>query len=466
MELCKTVGEINNNSNDLTAKRIRKASVVSVSSVSSYQSDSSDECAKLERKASLQEIIQKVEDKTLQAQFRRERSMSDGAASKLKETDSSFEVFPSLPNSVLEKMGLLGAGPRGPLSEEELEQKFTSLALAFTIDATTVKDRYERQRRCRDQTEMNLSKEIERLKEKLSLMQPLCTDCEKAELLASIMTKIDVLMKATSLVAMAAERFGSVQHEERLTESASLMVTHVQMLKQQRDAARKQLQYTKNVLQNESGNSSSSTNWQQKCPPDNRNASKTMGKRRASIATITQQIIENKPTGDFKKVTRRISDASLRALLNKNSRPNRLELGGDLIEIKEGCLETTSDCEQVPEIEKEIKKEMNSSKAKSKPPSPENRKSSVNLSKLPVREKVNYKCRRLGQTLNDKYTKWIDDGTLHEVCCFCALICFSFSLILMGNILVEYEYAKRGISSPHMFWSWTNESDRKFNLSR
>ncbi|KAJ8964051.1 hypothetical protein NQ314_005192 [Rhamnusium bicolor] len=52
-------------------------------------------------------------------------------------------------------------------------------------------------------------------------------------------------MKATLLVSISAERYGSVQHEERLTESVNLMVNHVQMLKQQRDSARRQLQYTK-----------------------------------------------------------------------------------------------------------------------------------------------------------------------------------------------------------------------------
>ncbi|KAJ8964052.1 hypothetical protein NQ314_005193 [Rhamnusium bicolor] len=78
--------------------------------------------------------------------------MSDGEV-KLKNEDPCFEVFPSLPNSVLEKMGLLGDGPRERLNEDELEQKFVSLALAFTIDAATIKDRCERQRRYRDQTE-------------------------------------------------------------------------------------------------------------------------------------------------------------------------------------------------------------------------------------------------------------------------------------------------------------------------
>lgn len=38
--------------------------------------------------------------------------MSDGEARKIKDDELNFEVFPSLPNSVLEKLGLRGNGPR------------------------------------------------------------------------------------------------------------------------------------------------------------------------------------------------------------------------------------------------------------------------------------------------------------------------------------------------------------------
>lgn len=79
---------------------------------------------------------------------------------------------------------------RERFNEEELEQMFTSLALAFAIDSTTLKDRCDRQRRYRDQTEVNLSKEIDKFKEKLSLMHPLCTDYEKAELLSTLFTQV------------------------------------------------------------------------------------------------------------------------------------------------------------------------------------------------------------------------------------------------------------------------------------
>lgn len=134
---------------------------------------------------------------------------------------------------------------RERLSDEELEQKFVALSLAFTIDAATIKDRCERQRRYRDQTEANLTTEIEKLIQKANKIQPLCIDSETTELLSALLTQIEVVMKASIHATISSERYGAVQHETRISESVNVMVDHVNLLKQQRDSARRQFQYTK-----------------------------------------------------------------------------------------------------------------------------------------------------------------------------------------------------------------------------
>lgn len=154
---------------------------------------------------------------------------------------------------------------RERLNNEELEHKFDTLALLFSIDATTIKDRCERQRRYRDQTETNLAMEIERLTEKIHRIRPLCVDMEKTELLTGLLAQVtlppqntfpsagvhcfqvDIVMKAAAHAAISAERFGAVQHENKLSESVNVMIGHVAVLKQQRDSAKRQLQYTKYV---------------------------------------------------------------------------------------------------------------------------------------------------------------------------------------------------------------------------
>lgn len=119
--------------------------------------------------------------------------------------------------------------------------------MAFAIDTTTVKDRCERQRRFRDQTERNLTVELEKLTEKANRIQPLCIDAETAELLSALLQQIDIVIRASLLAAISSERYGAVQQEERLAESVTLMISHVNLLKRQRDAARRQLQYTKYI---------------------------------------------------------------------------------------------------------------------------------------------------------------------------------------------------------------------------
>ncbi|CAG9856570.1 unnamed protein product [Phyllotreta striolata] len=432
--------EINNNTANGLPMKLRKVSQVSLSSVSDCQSDSSEESSKLERKTSLQDMGKKVEDKRALYKLKG-RSMSDGEARKLKDDDANFEVFPSLPNSVLEKLGLRGDGPRERMSEEELEQKFTSLALAFSIDAATIKDRCQRQKRSRDQTEANLGAEMEKLRERLTLMQPLCTDYEKAELFSTIVTQLDTIMNAVSMVSMTAERFGSVQHEERLTESVGLMVSHVQMLKQQRDASRRQLQYTKRVLQNSANSPVSPTKSGGILPPvANR---KIISQRRASISTFNEQPSENQTFVENKKIIRRTSDLSLRnaASNNRLNRPIRLDLGGDLVEIKEGCMEM----ELLHETDIISDTETEAVCPAVAPQPEEDAAKEIDISKLPLKERFLLKFELIKKNVEDKYENLTGNGTLHDVYSFCALFCFSLSLIMLVNIYIEYEYAKWGI---------------------
>ncbi|CAH2010212.1 unnamed protein product, partial [Acanthoscelides obtectus] len=397
---------------------------------------------------------------------RKGRSLSDGLIPKTLPEPLNAEAFPSLPNEVLEKLGLHGDKPRGRLSEGDLEQKFTSLALAFTIDSATVKDRCERQRRNRDQTETNLSMEIERLIDQIDQLSCMCSDIRQAELLSTVSSQISIIMQAVQLVSIAAERYGSVQHEERLTESVGLMVDHVQMLKQQRDSARRQLQYTKKVLQNSSDATAAAPTGNQRTVVL-AGGKKILTKRRASVATFTQTLNEFGTAVDVKKFTRRVSDLSLRASsINKGIRPNRLELIGDLGKIKEGSVETPlynepdeenlQDDEEMLLGNKHSITEDNNSHTKS---SQESRKKLNDTSKLSLRAKIQHRTTEIADRLRAKYHNWCIDGTIHEICCFCALLCFSMSLITMMNIVLGYEYSKRGLKAPHLFWHWNERFD-------
>ncbi|XP_066154618.1 inositol 1,4,5-triphosphate receptor associated 2-like isoform X2 [Euwallacea fornicatus] len=375
--------------------------------------------SKVEKQRSLQNLYESEERSNSEgATFQRGRSNSDGAAEARSPT---IVAFPSLPNAVLEKLGLYGDASREILNDESLEQKFTSLALAFTIDATTIKDRCERQRRSRDQTETNFNLEVEKLKHKLGMLKPLCMDVETADLLSNFYSQVETLSNAASLVWTAAERFGAVQHEERLTDSVQLMVSHVQALKQQRDSALRQLQYTK-VLQEpvdsrEPKTSNSSTN------------KALLSKRRASTDSVNLNPDHNL------RLSRRTSDLSFRASLNKG-RQSRV----DLNEIKEFSCEDSS--KDQPAESTEVSKEdadsdfeLSNGKCIS---------SQVNSCPHPfkglsflVRSKVdncldNFQKRSVGL-----FNKWSENGYLHVFLNFCAILCFSVSVLTLMNMLLE-----------------------------
>lgn len=420
--------------------------------------------------------------------IKRGRSMSDGFAAVSPEY---FEVFPSLPDSVLEKMGLLGDGPRERLNDEELEQKFVALALAFTIDAATIKSRCTRQRRYRDQTETNLVTEIDRLVEKVNRLHPLCVDAETTELLTSLLNQVDIILRASSLATISAERYGSVQHEERLAESVSLMINHVTILKQQRDSTRRQLQYTKRMLQDTnsspvegsgSNNRNSSRNQTANGSANGGNnggsGGRLLTRRRASIATITQE--SSKPsTSELRKITRRPSDLSLRGgAIVRAIRPTRLELGLDLVKIREGVREENhppvvqeeneseplyhSEDDQLSDDHLLSDSDINSSRKNS-----DSNENSTNVGLYPLRKRLSNRLLKLRRDSEGKFKSWLDGGTLNEVFCFCALMCFSLSIIIMGNILVELECSKRGRSFESIMWSfvpfWTSSTTKDQN---
>lgn len=441
--------ELNNNSRsspDLSKiNKLRKTSEVSVSSISSVSDCSVDDnfTSKFSRQSSLQDLLGRNKTDSKISAFHRGRSNSDGAAVTLID---NAEVFPSLPVPVLEKMGLYGDGPRERLSEETLEQKFTSLSLAFTIDAATIKDRCDRQRRTRDQTETNFNLEVEKLRKKLALLQPLCTDFDRAELLSTIFAQVDTVTKAASLVSIAGERFGAVQHEERLTESVQLMVSHVQALKQQRDSTRRQLQYTKRVLQDPVEPVPKNGVNNQKIGNINKIV---INKRRASIdpSNLSQQ------EQQF-SFNRRISDLSFRASLAKTSRPSRLELGMELNKIKEishddshrdlgkGTPEVFSPNtakEHVFNFERKVIETHKTNMLRQESFYENGLKYNFNI----IRAKLQSYLEQVQRKLANCFHKSSEKSYLHAFLNSCAVLCFSVSILTLVSIFLEQDYIKR-----------------------
>ncbi|XP_076274518.1 uncharacterized protein LOC143205234 [Rhynchophorus ferrugineus] len=403
---------------------------------------------KFEKQRSLQDLYQRNKGLVNDNIYTRGRSNSDGAAAILL---GNVSPLTPPPNTVLDKMGLHGDVSRERWNEETLEQKFMSLALSFTIDSGTIKDRCERQRRTRDQTESNFNIEVDRLREKLALLQPFCTDFERAELLSMLFSQVDTLTKAASLVSISAERYGAVQHEDKLTDSVQLMVTHVQALKQQRDSARRQLQYTKRVLQ-EPIPQLQSVNSQKSIPGPSK---RVVCKRRASMESVNSQ--QDQST----KLNRRISDLSFRASLPKSNRPSRLDLGLELKKIKEMSGDETvkeppthvpDASTRMPAILREDSDfDLDPNKLTAVKNSLTCKSILKGVSKF-LRQQLMYFGGDINAKLCKLSNKWSENDYLYALLNSCAVLCFSISILTLVSLFLEQ-------GSTRIFWFLTGNNN-------
>ncbi|GLV37297.1 hypothetical protein CBL_10736 [Carabus blaptoides fortunei] len=408
------------------------------------------------------------------------RSMSEGAVVTHQLTDDGdVTVFPNLRDNVLETLGLLPDGQaKERLSEDEIEVKFQTLTLAFAIDAVTLADRRDRQKRQRDQAENNMATEVARLTYAIHRLNPLCIDAETTEMVTSLLSQLDVILQASNRISTSAEVFGSVQQEWRLAESVNVMLSHLRNLRQQRDTARRQLQCTKRMLQ-ESTTTTEPTN-----PINRPRISSTNGRvgtrRRASIATITRPLESPRSgigsngcaatladgTVTRRVTTRRTSTAVCepssrhwdsrvrqdwspvdRPATLLRSRPSRLELGVDLVKIKEGAVESsTSDSFEKYDSDTEFRT----------PTATSNddvfQDEVAEPTTLPGHMKR--KLLLFGAQIEAFWNYLVEQGTIHEICCMGAIVCFALSTIIIGNLLLEVEHARRGIPMQRIPLEW------------
>ncbi|KAK3593867.1 hypothetical protein CHS0354_011471 [Potamilus streckersoni] len=162
-------------------------------------------------------------------------------------------VTPSMPKEFLEKLGLLPDSHSkvslDQLSEQEIESKFTSLALAFKTDKKTLEKRLEIQERTRDLAEENVDKELKGIRDKLDTLNHLCTDPQVRKELSKIRQHLDTLQQTAARVSSRAEVYGAVQQEKRFSFAVDVMVTHVENLRRIHEKEHAELEEAKKLLQ-------------------------------------------------------------------------------------------------------------------------------------------------------------------------------------------------------------------------
>ena len=110
-----------------------------------------------------------------------------------------LKSFPSLPECFLHDLGLLEklGLDAGNLSERDIENKFSSLSLAFKTDRVSLQERHQLQLRQRDIAERNVGTEIRELATSVRSLGRVCHDSETREVLARVEKQIQVLTQST-----------------------------------------------------------------------------------------------------------------------------------------------------------------------------------------------------------------------------------------------------------------------------
>ncbi|KAL1480005.1 hypothetical protein MTO96_051402, partial [Rhipicephalus appendiculatus] len=160
------------------------------------------------------------------------------------------EAFPSFSDIVLASQGLSKDSPGSDqLTEEEIENKFTTLSLGFKTDRLTLTKRLELHQRHRDIAEGNIQAELNAIRDLAQTLDSLCTDDERVrEVVAQIRNHVDVIQQSTDRVSSQAEVYGAVQQEERMSRAFEVMVAHVENLKRASEREHRELEEARKLL--------------------------------------------------------------------------------------------------------------------------------------------------------------------------------------------------------------------------
>lgn len=161
-----------------------------------------------------------------------------------------LKSFPSLPECFLHDLGLIEniALNAENLSEQDIENKFSSLSLAFKTDRVTLEERLELQHRQRDIAERNAEDEIRQLKTSIRSLNRVCQDSETREVLQRVEKQVQVLQQSTGRVSSSSEQFGAVQQEARVATAIEIMLLHVDNLKRSYEKEHNELEETRRIL--------------------------------------------------------------------------------------------------------------------------------------------------------------------------------------------------------------------------
>ncbi|GAB6024142.1 hypothetical protein CHUAL_008851 [Chamberlinius hualienensis] len=137
------------------------------------------------------------------------------------------------------------------LTDDEIENHFHHLYLAFNNSKVTVKKRLEAHQRQRDLAETNVSKELEQLKVMMKSAIAISqngNNLQKKQMATSLQQQLDILQQMVQKLSSRAEIFGAAEQEEKMCKAAEIMVQYVCNTKKKEIKLQKELEETKRVM--------------------------------------------------------------------------------------------------------------------------------------------------------------------------------------------------------------------------
>ncbi|XP_050451807.1 uncharacterized protein LOC126851669 isoform X3 [Cataglyphis hispanica] len=214
--------------------------------------------------------------------------------------EDQCRVFPSLTDIRLQESGIANlsdTNSRENLSELELQKRYTVFSLCLCIDRVTISRRVAMSLRQRDQSERNLSCEVQKMLQDIQDLAPLCTDRESVERVELVRHQLDMIVRCAHRVSCTAETKGAVYQEHRVSQAIQLADRYLQLLQSRCEKLIADVAETKRILienniviEENSGELCDDLpriRYRSGTPVNNR---MMMARRRASVATMSRPI--------------------------------------------------------------------------------------------------------------------------------------------------------------------------------
>ncbi|KAI9530812.1 hypothetical protein NQZ68_000303 [Dissostichus eleginoides] len=168
---------------------------------------------------------------------------SDDSDEESSEEEPAITIWNEL--SIIERVGLNSVD----MSEKDLETAFSQIAIAFSCDQYTLKQRLQAEEHARNLAEENIHLELIRGRETVETLKGLCLDSKRSKILQRLELSLDILGGTVERISNTAEVLGAVHQEARVSRAVELMVAHVENVKRRHDRTVLELEETRSSVQ-------------------------------------------------------------------------------------------------------------------------------------------------------------------------------------------------------------------------